>query len=133
MKVGMYYSNKDVRVEEMDVPTIGANDILLKVMACGICGSDIMEWYRIKRAPLVLGHELSGEIIVVGKNIKKLKKGDRIFSTHHVPCNECRYCTGANTILGCTNISDIDAASFHNMTAPSERLSSNFKRGCRVQ
>ncbi len=98
MKVGMYYNNRDVRVEEMPIPNIGDRDILIKVNVCGICGSDILEWYRIKKAPLVLGHELSGEVIQVGKDIKKFKPGDRVFSTHHVPCNECCYClTGHET------------------------------------
>jgi len=92
MKVGMYYNNNDVRVEEMPVPKISDKEILVKVMACGICGSDIMEWYRIKKAPLVLGHELTGKITQIGKEIKKFKIGQRIFSTHHVPCKECHYC-----------------------------------------
>jgi L-iditol 2-dehydrogenase len=92
MKVGMYYNNSDVRVEEMPIPKVGDKDILIKVNVCGICGSDILEWYRIKKAPLVLGHELSGEVIQVGKDITKFKPGDRVFSTHHVPCNECHYC-----------------------------------------
>lgn len=92
MKVGMYYNNNDVRLEEQAVPKVGPRDILIKVMASGICGSDILEWYRIKRAPLVLGHEISGEIVEAGKEISKFKIGDRVFATHHVPCNTCRYC-----------------------------------------
>jgi L-iditol 2-dehydrogenase len=98
MKVGMYYKNSDVRLESQDVPVIGDDDLLIKVMASGICGSDLMEWYRIKRAPLVLGHELAGEIVDVGKNITEYQKGDRVFATHHVPCDECRCClTGHST------------------------------------
>ena len=98
MKVGMYYNNSDVRMQEIPVPEIGPGEMLVKINACGICGSDIMEWYRIKRAPLVLGHELTAEVIQIGKDIKNFKKGDRIFSTHHVPCNECHYClTGHET------------------------------------
>lgn len=94
----MYYNNSKVEVQELDIPVITEDEILIKVLACGICGSDIMEWYRIKKAPLVLGHELSGEVVEVGANIKKYKKGDRVFSTHHVPCESCRYCfTGHNT------------------------------------
>ncbi|MFH1761140.1 MAG: alcohol dehydrogenase catalytic domain-containing protein [bacterium] len=92
MKTGVYYNNRDVRVQELPVPKLGDKDILVKVMACGICGSDIMEWYRIKRAPLVLGHELSGEVVEIGRQIGKFKKGERVFSTHHVPCNACHYC-----------------------------------------
>ncbi len=94
----MYYNNSRVDVEEMPIPKIGKRDILVKVMASGICGSDVLEWYRIKKAPLVLGHELTGEIVEVGEEIAKFKKGDRVFTTHHVPCDECHWClTGHET------------------------------------
>ena len=56
MRVAMYYNNKDVRLEETAIPRIRADELLVKVMASGICGSDVLEWYRIKKAPLVLGH-----------------------------------------------------------------------------
>ena len=92
MKVGMYYNNSDVRVEEQPIPEIGDSDILIKTAACGICGSDVLEWYRIKKAPLVLGHEYAGVISGTGKDVKKFKVGDRVFATHHVPCDECFYC-----------------------------------------
>jgi L-iditol 2-dehydrogenase len=98
MKTGVYYRNSDVRIEEMEIPSVGDNDVLIKVMASGICGSDLMEWYRIKRAPLVLGHELAGEVVAVGGNVDTVTAGDRVFATHHVPCDECRYClTGHET------------------------------------
>jgi L-iditol 2-dehydrogenase len=96
MRVAMYYNNQDVRLEEMPIPKIGADEILVKVIASGICGSDVMEWYRVKRAPLVLGHEIAGEIIEVGKEVKGYKVGDRVFVSHHVPCNTCRYCRSGN-------------------------------------
>jgi len=92
MKVGMYYSNSDVRIEEMPVPEVGNKDILVRVKASGICGSDVMEWYRIKRAPLVLGHEVTGEVIEVGIDVDRFKPGDRVFTLHHVPCEECPEC-----------------------------------------
>jgi L-iditol 2-dehydrogenase len=92
MKVGMYYNNSDIRVENIPEPELTENDILLKVEDCGICGSDIMEWYRIQKAPIVLGHEITGEILYSGRNVKNLEKGDKVFTTHHVPCNECHYC-----------------------------------------
>ncbi len=92
MRVAMYYSNKDVRIEEMAMPKIGAGELLVNVVASGICGSDVMEWYRIKRAPLVLGHEIAGEVAEIGEGVEHFKKGDRVFVSHHVPCNECRYC-----------------------------------------
>jgi len=99
MNVAMYYNNSDVRIEQMPIPSIGDDEILVKVIACGICGSDVMEWYRIKKAPLVLGHELAGVVEKIGKNVKKFEVGDRVFVTHHVPCNTCRYCLkGEDTV-----------------------------------
>jgi len=92
MYVAMYYNNNDVRIEEMPIPEINDNELLVKVQASGICGSDVMEWYRIKKAPLVLGHEIAGDVVQVGKNVEKYKIGDRVFVSHHVPCNTCRYC-----------------------------------------
>lgn len=92
MKVAMYYNNNDVRIEEMPIPEIDDNELLVKVKACGICGSDVMEWYRLKKAPRVLGHEMAGDIVKIGRNVKKFKTGDRIFVSHHVPCNTCSFC-----------------------------------------
>lgn len=51
-----------------------------------------MEWYRIKKAPLVLGHEIAGEIVAVGEGVKRFKADDRVTVAHHVPCNTCHYC-----------------------------------------
>ena len=87
MRVAMYYANKDVRIEEMDAPKISPDEVLLKVEASGICGSDVMEWYRKDKVPLVLGHEVAGEIVEVGDKVDKFKVGDRVAATHHVPCN----------------------------------------------
>ncbi|UCD14413.1 MAG: zinc-dependent dehydrogenase [Thermoplasmatales archaeon] len=92
MKVAMYYNNNDIRIEEMPVPEINDNELLVRVQSSGICGSDVMEWYRIKKAPRVLGHEITGDIVEVGRNVKKYKVGDRVFVSHHVPCNNCKYC-----------------------------------------
>ena len=92
MKVAMYYNNNDVRIEEMPIPKINDDELLVKVQASGICGSDVMEWYRLKTAPRVLGHEISGDIVEVGKNVKKYNVGDRVFISHHVPCNNCNFC-----------------------------------------
>ena len=92
MKAAIYYNNNDVRLEEMPIPEINDDEILIKTMSSGICGSDVMEWYRIKKAPLVLGHEVSGVIVKVGKNVKGFKINDSVMVSHHVPCMECHYC-----------------------------------------
>ncbi len=96
MKVLMYYSNSDVRVQEMDVPVPGPGELLVKVTASGICGSDVMEWYRRDKVPLVLGHEVAGEVVETGEGVEGFKVGDRVAATHHVPCNTCRYCLNNN-------------------------------------
>jgi len=88
----MYYNNRDVRLEELAVPKINPGELLVRIRASGICGSDLMEWYRIKKAPLVLGHEITGEVTEVGEGVKHFKAGDRVFASHHVPCGKCRYC-----------------------------------------
>ena len=96
MKVAVYYRNDDIKIEERPLPSISANEILVKMKACGICGTDVMEWYRIKKAPRVLGHEMAGEIIEIGSNVDRFRKGDRVFVSHHVPCYKCHYCTHGN-------------------------------------
>lgn len=94
MRVAVYYNNQDIRLQDMPIPKIGNGEILVKVLASGICGTDIMEWYRIKKAPRILGHEIAGEIIE--SNSKKVKVGQRVFVSHHVPCNKCKYCLSNN-------------------------------------
>ena len=92
MRAAMYYANNDIRIQKMRIPKIGADEILMRVEACGICGSDIMQWYRIHKVPLVLGHEAAGVIEEAGLNVNGFKKGDRISVSHHVPCGQCHYC-----------------------------------------
>lgn len=96
MRVARYYNNNDVRLEEMPLPQIGPGEVLVKVLASGICGSDVMEWYRIRKAPLVLGHEIAGEIEAVGEGVDNYLPGDRVFVSHHIPCNTCFYCLKGN-------------------------------------
>jgi L-iditol 2-dehydrogenase len=96
MLAAVYYNNKDIRIQEMPTPDIADDEILFKVMACGICGSDVTEWYRVPKAPKVLGHEATGVIAKTGKSVTRYRVGDRVFVSHHVPCNKCRYCLRGN-------------------------------------
>jgi len=113
MHVAMYYNNKDIRIEDIPKPRIRPGELLVKSMACGICGSDVMEWYRIKGAPRVLGHEMTGEVVEVGENVKDFEVGDRVFVSHHVPCNECRYCLdGLHTVCETLHSTNIDPGGF---------------------
>ncbi len=92
MRVAVYYNNRDIRLEERPRPEIGPGELLVRIEASGICGSDIMEWYRLPKAPIVLGHEVSGVVEEVGDGVEGFAVGDRVVTTHHVPCNTCRYC-----------------------------------------
>ena len=113
MHAAVYYNNKDIRIEDLPKPRISTDEILVKVIASGICGSDVMEWYRVKKAPRILGHEISGEIEEVGKNVNQYKVGDRVFVSHHVPCNECRYCrAGFHTVCDTLKSTNFDPGGF---------------------
>jgi len=92
MLVAVYYNNRDIRIQEMPKPEIASDEILVKVMACGICGSDVVEWYRAPKAPRVLGHEATGIIEKTGEKVTRYNVEDRVFVSHHVPCNKCQYC-----------------------------------------
>jgi L-iditol 2-dehydrogenase len=113
MRVATYYNNRDVRLEEIPTPKIGPGEVLVEVVASGICGSDVMEWYRIKKAPRVLGHEITGEIVEVGSGVARYKIGDRVFVSHHVPCNTCRYClSGYHTLCDTLRSTNFDPGGF---------------------
>jgi L-iditol 2-dehydrogenase len=94
MIVAKYYNNNDIRLEELPTPKIGPGEILVKVRASGICGTDVMEWYRLPKAPRILGHEIAGEI--VESQSGRYHPGQRVFVSHHVPCNDCKYCRAGN-------------------------------------
>lgn len=94
MKVAVYYNGLDIRIEERPKPKISEGEILVEMKACGICGSDLMEWYRIKKSPRILGHEMAG--IIVESKTDKFSIGQRVFVSHHVPCNKCKYCLEGN-------------------------------------
>ncbi len=113
MRVAMYYSNNDIRIEEMPKPKIGRGELLIRVEASGICGSDVMEWYRINRTPLVLGHEIAGTIEELGEGVKIYKKGDRVACAHHVPCGRCHYClAGHETVCDTLRKTNFDPGGF---------------------
>jgi L-iditol 2-dehydrogenase len=92
MKAAIYHSLDDVRIEDIPKPNIESDEILVQMKACGVCGSDLMEWYLEKRAPLVLGHEPAGVVAKVGGRVESFKEGDRVFAHHHVGCLTCHYC-----------------------------------------
>jgi len=113
MRAAVYYNNDDIRIEDVPVPTIGPGELLIRIEASGICGSDVMAWYRVKRAPLILGHEIAGEVVEVGEGVDRYRKGDRVVAAHHVPCNTCRYCLAGNhTVCDTLRSTNFDPGGF---------------------
>ena len=113
MRVAVYYSNKDIRVEERPEPVLGEGEMLVKVEASGICGTDCLEWYRINRVPLVLGHEIAGIVVKRGMGLRRYKTGDKVSVSHHVPCGECRFCReGHETVCDTLRKTNFDPGGF---------------------
>jgi L-iditol 2-dehydrogenase len=105
MKVSVWYNNEDIRIEEVPKPEPGHKEILIKVLSCGICGSDTVEWYRLPRAPLVQGHEIGAEVVEIGKMVTKYQPGDRVFVAPKVPCMKCDYCKNGHYPV-CSNVKE---------------------------
>ncbi|MGH2361258.1 MAG: alcohol dehydrogenase catalytic domain-containing protein [bacterium] len=113
MRTAVYYHNADVRLEERPVPSIGPGEALVRVETSGICGSDVMEWYRRARAPLILGHEIAGSVVDVATGVERLKVGTRVTAAHHVPCNSCRHCLrGHHTLCATLHRTNFDPGGF---------------------
>src|SRR5215468_2164002 len=93
MRAGVYRDQGVVRVEAVPVPDVASNEVLIKVAACGICGTDIKKIFqRYVEPPQILGHELAGTVVAIGPGVTKFKPGDRVMSFHHIPCGACFFC-----------------------------------------
>ena len=93
MKAAVYVGAGDIRIEDRPMPEApAAGELLVKIKACGVCGSDVTEWYMNPRAPLVWGHEPAGDVIAVGDDVTDFQIGDRVAVHHHVPCMVCDLC-----------------------------------------
>jgi L-iditol 2-dehydrogenase len=93
MRAGVYRGQGRVEVESVPIPEIGEGEVLFRVGACGICGTDIKKIHHgFLAPPQILGHELAGTVVSVGRGVTKFKPGDRVVSFHHLPCGRCFYC-----------------------------------------
>jgi len=126
LKAAVYHSLKDIRVEDLPKPRIGTEEILVEMKACGICGSDLMEWYLRSRAPLVLGHEPAGVVAETGRDVEEFNPGDRVFVHHHVACLKCHYCARGDYTMcpqfGKTHIEPGGFAQYFRVPAPNLRI-----------
>ncbi len=98
-RVAVYHNNRDVRVETRPMPATGDGELLIEVLASGICGSDLLEWYRLPKAPLILGHEVAGRVVARGPGVDRFPEGTRVVATHHVPCFACAYCASGRETM----------------------------------
>jgi len=93
MRAAVYRGAGHVAVEEVPVPEIADGEVLLRIAACGICGTDIKKiQHGFVRAPQIFGHEIAGTVVATGSHVRRWKPGDRVVSFHHVPCGTCFYC-----------------------------------------
>jgi len=89
-----------ISVDDVDNPQLTSGDVLVQMHACGICGSDLEKVFGQYGQPSMrLGHEPSGIILDVGSDVTEFKKGDRVFTHHHVPCYDCHYCDHGNETM----------------------------------
>jgi len=93
MQAAVYRGVNDVRLETVPVPTIGPGEMLVRVHSCGVCGTDLKKISTGSHsAPRIFGHETSGVVAAVGKDVTEYQPGDRVMVFHHIPCRECFYC-----------------------------------------
>ena len=108
MKAAILYGPEKLKVENINDPEVKDDHVLIKIKASGFCGTDYMLYKgRITTDyPVILGHEFSGEIIEIGKNVGKLKMGDRVTIDPNTPCGKCFYCKLGEINL-CKNMTSI--------------------------
>jgi L-iditol 2-dehydrogenase len=99
MRVARSFAPGDVRIEEAPEPEPGPGEVVCDVLACGVCGSDVTDWYIAPRLPAVLGHEVVGTVRAVGEGVAAPAPGARVAIHHHAPCGECRRCRRGHETL----------------------------------
>jgi 2-desacetyl-2-hydroxyethyl bacteriochlorophyllide A dehydrogenase len=102
MKTAVWYGGKDIRIEDTSIPDVEDNEVLVKVHAVAICGSDLHAYKGMskrRKPPLVMGHEFSGEIIEIGKKVKRFSDGERVVVEPLISCGKCKPCK-----IGKTNV-----------------------------
>lgn len=113
MKTAVYRGAGRIVAEDWPAPRIGPGELLLRLRGCGLCGSDIAKIAAPgTRTPLVLGHELVGDVVEVGAGAG-FAVGDRVVAAHHVPCGDCHYCRrGSHSMCVAFKASNLDPGGF---------------------
>ena len=92
MRVARSVTPREVVIDEVPDPVAGPGEVLVRVLACGVCGSDVSDVWVARKVPAVLGHELCGEVVALGPGAIAPPPGSRVVVHHHAPCGECRRC-----------------------------------------
>jgi L-iditol 2-dehydrogenase len=94
MKAAVYRGPGDLRVEDVAVPEIGPGELLVRVAACGVCGTDLKKIEKgLLSPPRIFGHEIAGRVAGVGAGVSAFREGDAVVVHHHIPCRACYYCS----------------------------------------
>jgi L-iditol 2-dehydrogenase len=94
MQAAVYRGTNKVFIEEVPIPEIGAKEVLVRISACGVCGTDLKKiQYGLVEPPRIFGHEMAGSIVEVGSEVEGWRTGERVAVMHHVPCLDCYYCS----------------------------------------
>jgi L-iditol 2-dehydrogenase len=125
MRVARSVAPDEVQIEHVDDPTPGAGDVVCDVLACGVCASDVTDWYVEPKLPAVLGHEPAGVVAAVGEGVRDFAVGDRVAIHHHAPCGECRRCRrGHETLCDRFRSTRLDPGGFaERLRVPAELVS----------
>ena len=100
MKAAFVKNDSIISVDEIETPSLGQGDLLVKMESCGICRSDLEKVFgKYGQPSMKLGHEPAGIISQVGSKVSNFKKGDRVFTHHHVPCYSCHFCSHGNETM----------------------------------
>ena len=100
MKTASVKEPSVISVSETENPSLESGDVLVQMQACGICGSDLEKVFGQYGQPSMrLGHEPAGIVLDVGSDVTEFKKGDRVFTHHHVPCYDCHFCNHGNETM----------------------------------
>lgn len=100
MKTASVKEPSVISVSETENPSLESGDVLVQMHACGICGSDLEKVFGQYGQPSMrLGHEPAGVVLDVGSDVTEFKKGDRVFTHHHVPCYDCHFCNHGNETM----------------------------------
>ena len=105
MKAALIYAPKDIRVEDKDIPKPNADEVLIKIHACGVCGTDdaLNKGEYPANYPVIIGHEFSGEVVEIGNHVKNFKLGDRVTVDPNRVCHKCYFCRSGQEHM-CDNL-----------------------------